>query len=65
MKIIKLPEVMEMTGLSRSSIYAFVKKGDFPSPRKLGIRAVGWVLEEIVTWIENRKPNAAISSERL
>ena len=52
-RIIKLPEVMEKTCLSRSSIFAFVKEGTFPKPVKLGgKRAIGWKEEVIDNWID-------------
>jgi prophage regulatory protein len=53
-KILKLPDVMEATALSRSSIYAFIQKGIFPRPCRLGERAVGWKSDEISAWIESR-----------
>jgi prophage regulatory protein len=34
-RMIKLPEVISMTGLSRSSIYLQIKKGNFPPQIKL------------------------------
>lgn len=53
-KIIRLPEVIDRTGLKRSSIYSFVSSGTFPCPVPLGARAVGWIEEEIDLWIEER-----------
>ena len=53
-KIIKLPEVKEATGLSRSAIYAYIKRGIFPQSVTLGPRAVGWVEAEIQEWLEAR-----------
>lgn len=52
--IIRLPDVMARTGLSRSSVFLKVKTGDMPPPIKLGVRATGWVASEIDTWIEQR-----------
>jgi prophage regulatory protein len=52
--ICRLPEVMARTGLSRSTIYDLIRKGKFPSQVNLGPRAVGWVENEIVDWIEAR-----------
>lgn len=51
-KILRLPLVKEITGLSRSSIYAMIAKGQFPKPLPLGTRAVGWLEEEIKSWVE-------------
>lgn len=53
-KICRLPDVMARTGLSRSTIYDLIRKGKFPSQINLGPRAVGWVENEIVGWIEAR-----------
>jgi len=52
--ILRLPVVKARTGLSRSSIYLFVSQKSFPSPVRLGARAVGWVDEEIQVWIDAR-----------
>lgn len=52
--IIRLPEVMSRTGLSRSSIYRFIKLGIFPHHFSLGARAVGWDSQGIDSWIESR-----------
>ena len=49
-KIYRLPEVMTMTGLSRSSIYLRISTNEFPKPVKLGRRAVGWPEESIIAW---------------
>ena len=43
-----------MTGLSRSSIYAYIDKGYFPAQVKLGERSVAWVEDEVVAWIDSR-----------
>jgi prophage regulatory protein len=50
-KILRLPEVKNRTGLSRSSIYLKVSKGSFPPPISLGDRAVGWIEAEINEWL--------------
>ncbi|QBY02940.1 AlpA family transcriptional regulator [Thalassotalea sp. HSM 43] len=51
-KIIRLPAVKDKTGLSRSSIYLRMSKGEFPQNISLGGRAVGWVEEDINEWLE-------------
>jgi len=52
--ILRLPKVIQRTGLSKSTIYAFVSHGKFPKPISLGERAVGWQESEISVWIEQR-----------
>lgn len=52
--LIRLPVVQERTGLSRSTIYAFVSQGRFPKPVHLGARSVGWVDTDVQDWIRAR-----------
>jgi prophage regulatory protein len=52
--ILRLPAVKARTGLSRSSIYLLVSRGQFPRPISLGARAVGWIEKEISSWISGR-----------
>lgn len=54
MRVMKLKEVIKTTGLSRSSIYAYMSKGEFPKPIQLGPRAVGWIEEEVREWLQER-----------
>ena len=49
-KLYRLPEVMNMTGLSRSSIYLRVSTDEFPKPVKIGRRAIGWPEDSIIAW---------------
>ena len=58
--ILRLPQVKVRVGLSRSSIYAAVARGEFPQPISLGARAVGWLESDIENWIGERvsKPRA-------
>lgn len=50
--ILRLPGVKGKTGLSRSTIYEKVSRGEFPTPVQLGPRAVGWVEAEIDQWLD-------------
>ncbi|PSV19682.1 AlpA family transcriptional regulator [Photobacterium leiognathi subsp. mandapamensis] len=51
-RIIRLPEVKEMTGLSRSTIYLRMSKGSFPQSISLGERAVGWLEADVELWLD-------------
>ena len=50
-RFLRLPEVQERTGFSRSFIYKSVNDKTFPSPRKVGGRASVWLESEVNTWI--------------
>ena len=53
----RLPRVLHHTGLSRSTIYAMIERGDFPQQVKLGPRAVGWVAQDVRDWIDAKIEN--------
>ena len=47
------------TGLSRSTIYAYIAAGDFPAQRRLGRRRVAWLASEVRAWMVSRPTGAA------
>ncbi|UVL08345.1 AlpA family transcriptional regulator [Pseudomonas rhodesiae] len=51
MRIIRLKEVIDSTGLARSTIYKYIGEDSFPKPVSLGDRCVGWVESEVHDWI--------------
>jgi len=58
LRFVRLPAVMELTGLSRSSIYVRIAEGRFPTSVSLGGRSVGWVESEVHQWIHDRVAEA-------
>lgn len=53
-RILRRPAVEDLTGLSRSTLYAYMKDGTFPRPVRLGAKAVGWIEGEVLAWIRDR-----------
>lgn len=49
--LLRMAEVAKRVGLSKATIYRQISAGKFPSPIKVGERAL-WVSREIETWIE-------------
>lgn len=52
-QILRLRDVLKLTGMGRSWTYEAIRRGDFPSPVKLGARAVGWRRSDIEAWLSN------------
>ena len=52
--ILRRRQVEQRTGLSRSTLYQYIKDGCFPKPVPLGPRAVGWIESEVTDWIAGR-----------
>lgn len=52
--LLRRPEVERRTGLSRTTIYRLMDEGQFPRPRRIGLRAVAWLQHEIDAWQASR-----------
>ncbi len=53
-RVLRYPEVVARTGLSRTSIWRREHEGNFPPRRDLGPNAVGWLQSEVEDWIAGR-----------
>ena len=53
-RLIRRKEVQQKTGLGASSIYALMKKDEFPKPITLSTRRVAWIESDIEKWILDR-----------
>lgn len=51
-RMLKLPEVIQVTGISKSAIARKEKAGEFPKRIKLGVRSVAWSETEINAWVQ-------------
>lgn len=60
-QILRLPDVLAMTGLSRTAVYTLVGSNDFPAAIKLGAKSIGWYLSDIERWLASR-PLASIGA---
>lgn len=52
-RIVRLPEVMRLTGLSKATIHRRYRDGTFPRPLRLGPQSIGWWHAEILEWLES------------
>lgn len=62
--ILRLSEVKKRTGLSRSTIYDWINKRQFPRQIVLGPRVVGWAEEDIANWIVGRMNQSRAEENR-
>ena len=53
-KLLKLPDLIEITGMSRSTILRMIDEGKFPRPIKLNLRTNAWVEAELKDWVNSR-----------
>ena len=52
--ILRLKDVKQRIGLSRSTIYQRISEGTFPKPISLGDRAIGWLDSDVDGWLDQR-----------
>jgi len=53
-RFLRLPEVMHLCGLSRSTVYDLISRNAFPQQVSLGGKNVAWLHSEITAWMADR-----------
>jgi prophage regulatory protein len=61
-RILRLPDTLKKTGLSRSSLYLEMNARRFPNSIKLSERSVGWLEADIDNWIESRVQQSVLAA---
>lgn len=57
-KFVRMPTVLQITGLGRSTIYRLIAEKKFPVPVRVGDRAVAWRQVDLDAWSEGRLPSS-------
>lgn len=52
--LLRIDDVLRLTGLSRSTVYRLVREGTFPAPLKLSVQSVAWRADALQAWMEAR-----------
>ena len=50
----RISHLQKKLGVSRSSLWSWVKQGSFPKPIKLGKNCTAWNASDINHWVEER-----------
>ncbi|HHG8774474.1 TPA: helix-turn-helix transcriptional regulator [Raoultella planticola] len=53
-RFLRLPEVLHLCGLSRSTVYDLIGRNAFPAQISLGGKNVAWMHSEITAWMADR-----------
>jgi predicted DNA-binding transcriptional regulator AlpA len=59
-RILRTSEVLQTTGLSRTSVWRLERAGKFPARRRITSGAVGWRSDEVQQWVTSR---SSVSTE--
>lgn len=54
MQVLRIKDIMELLGVSRSTVWRWSKQRDFPSKIQLGGNTVGWFQKDLFAWLESR-----------
>jgi prophage regulatory protein len=55
-RLLRLPELVRMIGVSRATIYRYIDSGRLPQPVKLSTRCIAWRASEITAWMAALRP---------
>ncbi|HGD8111766.1 TPA: helix-turn-helix transcriptional regulator [Escherichia coli] len=61
-RLLRISEVINLTGLPKSTIYIKIKNDEFPNQVSIGSRSVAWVEHEVNEWIEKNILNRKLNS---
>ena len=53
-RLIRLPDVENVTGCKKSTLYALMAKNEFPKPLRLSTRMVAWPESAVLQWVQDR-----------
>ncbi|SKB91904.1 helix-turn-helix transcriptional regulator [Sphingopyxis flava] len=53
LRMMRLNEVLNLTGLSRATLYRKIAAGTFPAQHKIAARCCGWRASEVDLWLRN------------
>ena len=54
LRVLRLAQVLEVTGLGKTTIYELQNAGKFPRSVKITAHSVGWMEDEVLSWLEKR-----------
>lgn len=61
-RLLRISEVINLTGLPKSTIYLKIKGDEFPKQVSIGSRSVAWVESEVNDWIGNNINNRKLNT---
>lgn len=53
-RVLRLREVLAITGLAKPTIYWQIARDRFPRPIQLGAKSVGWLESDLRAWLQVR-----------
>lgn len=64
LRFLRMKQVTQLTGLSRTGVYLSIQRGEFPQPIKLGSKSIAWLESEVQGWMCDRAANHRVKAEK-
>jgi prophage regulatory protein len=61
-RMLRLPQVVDATGLGKTKIYELQAEGTFPMRVKITSHSVAWIEEEVQAWLAARVQTQAVGN---
>lgn len=55
MKLLRINQVVNLTRISKTTIYQYMSEGHFPQCIKVGTKATRWLEDDVVAWVEDKR----------
>ena len=62
-QIIRFPALSKMLGISRSTLFRWMRDGEFPRNFNMGANSVAWLYSDIESWIQSRSKEELLTEE--
>ena len=59
-RLLRLPDVSDIVGIRKSSIYALMKEGKFPKCIYITSKTVAWPESAVLAWVDDRINKGAV-----
>ena len=57
-RLIRLPQVEQLVGIKKTSIYRLMRANAFPRCVRLGHKCVAWPESAVLQWVQDRRADA-------
>lgn len=61
MRLLRVREICQVSGLARSTLYGEMRRGRFPAPVRISRRSVAWRSTDIDEWLKSRVSTGVVS----
>ena len=53
-RVLRRPQLLKLLGIGKTLLYDLIEDENFPEPKALGKRSVGWLESEVLAWVQER-----------